>query len=211
MKILHRSGILLVVFMLTIYGFSRVEIIPRGVTISVDGTVTGGEWEDAVEYSIDYEAMGEAIVRLKHDGQHLYFLYRFILSNRTVLSFPEIYIDSLLNGGETWQSDDWWFHVSGTDCVSRGKPDDYKNCRIQHDDWSAVPNFKLGGKTEPVFLFEIAIPFSKIGIEKERAFGMALAGALFLEKKDGSQEFKALYPVNGNTALPSTWSTWMIQ
>lgn len=60
----------------------------------------------------------------------------------------------------TWQGDDWWFHVSATDCEAQGKSAFFDNCQKIRPHWIAEPNFSPGGST--VDSIEIQIPFSTI-------------------------------------------------
>jgi len=210
---LQKLILLLILIPFTIsstYSKNKIKI-PIGSKIKADGIIENNEWIDAYQCNIDMNNYGEAKVYIKHDTDVLNFLYLFNIENKSTLCFPEIYIDPELNIGTQWQSDDWWFHVSGTDCSSKGIPDNYDNCRVTQNDWTANPNFAMGNEAVPLFEFEISIPLNKIGISTDKSFGMALAGALFWTESGKNNERKSLFPGNGITEIPSSWGIWELE
>jgi hypothetical protein len=103
-----------------------------------------------------------------------------------------------------WQSDDWWFHVSATDCESAGAPDVYDDCSVEQPDWGGVPNFSLDPDPPPVDTFEVWISFSKIGVTVGDQLGLAF-------RVEWAPYTYGYWPFEVDPAVPASWSTGTIE
>lgn len=162
----------------------------------LDGIEAADEWFMATEVQVTAGPI--TTIACMHDSTNLYFLFRNNLES--ILHFPEILIDVNNSKETTWQADDWWFHVSATDCENQGASDVWTNCQEVQPDWVAVNNIVPGlPYTDTI---EIAIPFSKIGYTLGSgdsigiAFGVMSAGGTWY-----------VYPENADKPSPSTWAT----
>lgn len=173
------------------------EEIPCVFTPTIDGIEQPGEWSSAnfVPFMI---GQNTTMIGMMHDETHLYFLFRGYLESQ--IQFPEIYIDANNSKDSTWQSDDWWFHVSATDCDNMGAPDVYTNCQEVQTDWLGVNNIQPGAPV--VDTVEIAIPFSKIGFDPTSGNPMGLAFGL-----NNVINMVNTYPQGANMHIPASWLT----
>jgi Tol biopolymer transport system component len=80
--------------------------IPHGMSVTIDGTIETGEWDDAAVVSLAVEGEVEAIVRVKHDGTNILAAYTYDFPGEENLCFPEILLDTENDKSEDWQSDD---------------------------------------------------------------------------------------------------------
>jgi len=170
MKRFHTAVLLLTAGFL----HSQDICIPIGSTPLVDGTAQADEWSDADSVRISADGVYDTQVKFKHDGSSLHISYNsysglFVPGT----GFPEVYFDIENDDSDNWSSDDWWFHVSATDCESMGQEQVYDECEADHDDWSAEPNFNM---TIEVNFVEIEIPFSKLGVTSGSTFGICFSG-----------------------------------
>ena len=142
---MKKSIYLFLVFFSTVVEiFSQTNLqIPLAVKVPViDGKVTTNEWNDAIVAKIILDGNEVVEVSIKRDNEALYFLYKGSLGNKFL--FPEVCFDVNNNGSSKWEEDDLWFHVSATDCFSKGKYSGYENCKLVQPDWQGVPNFEQG-------------------------------------------------------------------
>lgn len=177
---------------------SQELTIPRGKGVVIDGVITGEEWGDARKIEIVMTDRENVQVWAKHDQSNLLLMFDLPESKVDRVVFPEVLIDAHNDKSDAWTDDDWWFHVSGTDCSSKGKARNYDNARVEQEDWFAVPNFPTE-KPGVLDVIEIAIPFAKVGIEPGKQFGFAV---LVTNTKDIS----AYWPWKAELARPLTWS-----
>jgi hypothetical protein len=182
----------------------RIDLeIPEGRTIIADGKIDNGEWEDAVMIEIAIAGRRNVEIALKSAQGNLLLLYRLHNPDVRTVLFPEIVIDSGYDRSEKWLADDWWFHISGSDCVSNGKPGDYSQCSLSHKDWVAVPNYPTD-KPGNVEAIELIIPFTKIGLKKEQPFGLACFVTNTVNLWKG-------WPINATEKNPSSWGTVVLK
>jgi hypothetical protein len=132
------------------------------------------------------------------------------MGNNKTVCIPELYIDTLANGGQSWQSDDWWFHVSGNDGMSKGKPNAPSRVQREFSDWKAEPNLNRP-EFRSYFEFEISISFKMIDIVPGKIFGMAPAGLVVMREEGTTQRVKLLFPEDAKMEHPGTWPQWMIR
>ncbi len=184
---------LLLVLPLIIQGQSL--IIPSGSSVTIDGIFTIQEWQDANQLNLSINSTKSTKVFCKHDGNAL--LVAFVNNLQSGgLYFPEIMIDADNNKGSSLSMNDWWFHVSATDCEFNGQYGNYNNCMAVRPNWKAEPNFQL---TSSVYTdtVEISIPFSTLGVNTLDSIGISFLLNNF-------QTFKRL-PLTSNHLDPSTW------
>jgi len=132
-----------------------------------------------------------------HDSLHLYVAYMGNLASANV-RFPEINVDVNYDRSLAWQADDWWFHVSATDCESQGEAGNYDNCQLVRPNWIGMPNFVNGGPT--VDTVEIQIPFSTIQLDIQTVDTIGLAFNV-------SNTFNAweYWPAGAEVNSPASW------
>lgn len=173
-------------------------LIPLGKKITVDGVVNSTEWDDAQKIEINMSGHPAVEVLLKHDGTNVLIFFNLHNPDANNVVFPEIVFDPNNDKSNTWMNDDWWFHVSATDCESKGNHGSYSNCELEQPDWEAVPNFEIGVPSN-VSEIEVSIPFSKVGIVQSKNFGFAI------HITDLNTRWK-LWPATANLSKPSLWS-----
>lgn len=173
--------------------------IPKGTSIVADGIISQNEWDDA--NAIQIASAGNKTVRVlfKHNGNALMFAFLDNLGSAN-FRFPELLLDINNDKSQQWQNDDWWFHVSATNCFHRGAPNIYDNCEDEQPDWEAN-NFSV----ELPDTVEIKIPFSLVEMDSNvKYIGMAF---------DVTNTFNAweYFPSNADSLNPSTWATGIIE
>ncbi|MBI5324284.1 MAG: T9SS type A sorting domain-containing protein [Ignavibacteriae bacterium] len=195
MKMLIQIFLFLAILNSTLLNSQVTINIPKGISIKVDGNLSVGEWEDAD--SVHIISMNNKIVRVlfKHDSVSLMFAYLDNLGSAN-FRFPELLLDINNDKSLSWMDDDWWFHVSATNCNHRGAPNIYDNCHDNPTDWEAN-NFAVNLPD----IVEIKIPFYLVGIDSNTvAIGIAF---------DVTNTFSAweYYPSTSDSLKPSTWAT----
>lgn len=175
-------------------------VIGEGETPQVDGQVEPGEWQDAgvATFSIG-EDLGVAVL-YKHDGANLYLAYVYEGNDSGALAFPEVLIDPERDRSSGWLQDDWWFHVSGSDCEASGSYGVYTNCAIEHPDWSGKPNFEMSPNPPPLNEFEMRIPLGKLGIAVGDTLGIAFTVEYVPDRR-------GVWPAEAEVASPDTWGS----
>lgn len=149
-------------FLLTMSGlaFSQSDVIciPLGSSVTIDGEITVAEWEDADSLMIGTGSQTKVL--FKHDNTSLLVAYLGNLQSSS--RFPEILLD--INNSKTsdWEADDWWYHVSATDCEFQGEYGNYDSCALVRPNWTAEPNMVSGPTVDTI---EIEIPFSTINLD----------------------------------------------
>jgi hypothetical protein len=175
-------------------------VIPQGAAPDLNGEVRKGEWDDAAVIKFSVESKVTVQVRLKHDRTDLYLMFRFEGNHDRALVFPELLVDPRDDKSPKWTPDDWWLHVSGTDCEARGTFSDYSNCKADHPDWRGVPNYELSESPPPVEEIEMQVALAKLGVEGGQAFGMSVT-------VEYVPDIRASWPPGAELGSPSTWAT----
>lgn|GEM_PF-1450393 len=173
-------------------------VITLGSAVTVDGQVSDGEWTDAAPFSIQPAEDWSADVGIKHDGDSLVFVFASFQppSVPPAIVFPEVLIDVGNDKPETLGPDDWWFHVSATDCAAAGEVDNYDGCVPEAEGWEAN-NFAAG----PIDLVEIRIELATLGLDPgQHELGLLL-------RLSDTQGFATHWPAQGDPLAPVTWST----
>ena len=137
--------------------------IRYGSPPKIDGVVSEGEWDDTGVITIMVGSGIGPTVRYKHDGANLYFVFTNIPQQEGI-RVPEVTIDMDNDKSSDWRPDDWWFHASGRDCLSRGRHSDYSTCAKQSTGWESN---NVQGMEFPQ-AFEMRIPFATIGLEPSK-------------------------------------------
>jgi hypothetical protein len=171
--------------------------IPEGTTPVMDGSVSAAEWSDADSVTINISANISCTVLFKHDCNSLYLTYLDNLESMAAL-FPEVLLDVNNSKSTSWETDDWWFHVSATDCHYQGAYAVYSNCLVTQSSWTGIPNFVSGPpNTDTV---EIKIPFATVNISLLQTIGIAFV-------LTNTASVWHLWPLTATTASPATWGT----
>ena len=178
--------------------------LPRGAPVTVDGVLAAGEWNDAMTRRFAVGDHMEITVMTKHDGSNLLAAWRYEFLDAEHLCIPEILIDVGNDKAGTWSSDDWWFHVSGTDCEAHGTYEVWNDCSVVQPDWEGVPNFALGPNPPILDTFEIRIPFVKLGIAAGDVIGLAFR-AEYVQYQYG------FWPPEAVIESPASWSTMRLE
>lgn len=174
--------------------------IPLGTPALADGINDPGEWDDAESVEITVSASKKVQVRYKHDGSNLYVAYWGSLESANI-RFPELLLDPQNDKSPAWQPDDWWFHVSATDCESQGQHSNYSNCNLAQPDWTGAPNMTQGAPyTDSI---EVMIPFSKVGIQNGDTLGLAF-------EVTNTANVWNYWPPTAKIGQPDTWATAVI-
>src|SRR3989339_198211 len=111
-KLYFTFSIFLIIISSSVFSQETINI-NKGVSISVDGVISPGEWEDA--NNVEIISAGDKIVKVlfKHDGENMLFAFLDNLASAE-WRFPEIFFDVNNDKSTNWFYDDWWFHVSST-------------------------------------------------------------------------------------------------
>jgi hypothetical protein len=182
---------------------SEIIAISMGSQPAIDGRVQEAEWQDASSAVFHVEGL-KVTAFYKHDGNALLVGYLYSGNEAGALVFPELLIDPRLDRSPTWLPDDWWFHVSGSDCVARGNYGIYTNCAISHPDWSGVPNFEMSANPPPLNEFEMRIPLSKLGVSVGDTLGVAFT-------VEYVPDLRGIWPAGADIAVPGSWAVARIE
>ena len=184
-------------------GGNDVFSIPFGAGVTVDGQLQPSEWADANSVTLSIDGTVETTIMTKHDGINLLLACIHSFPGEAGLCFPEVFLDTDNDKSPEWQTDDWWFHVSGSDCEARGSFGVYSDCSVIQSDWQAEPNFAMTPTPPPLDTFEISIPFSKIGVSVGSTLGLTFRVEWV------PSEF-GYWPVSASPDAPATWGTALI-
>lgn len=178
--------------------------IPFDTPATIDHFASPGEWDGTVKRLIQHASGRSTTVSLKHDGQKLFARFEGNLGS-SVIRFPEILIDTRNEKSSEWDNNDWWFHVSASDCESVGKPADYSTCAAVKPSWQAEPN--MGASGEVIDTIEIAIPLAFIGLNAV-TFPYTMGLALEVTNTATNWEY---WPAAADVNDPSTWANATLQ
>lgn len=173
--------------------YSQHLLIPYSIKPTIDGHLLNSEWSSADSIEIAISRSRKTKVFLMHDSLNFYVAFVNNLKSGGNY-FPELVIDTDHDQASSFQSDDWWFHVSATDCEYQGEYGNYANCNLSRPNWTAIPNFTPGNTVDTV---EIAIPFNSIGITVDDTVGIGFLLNNFMGFK--------LYPTSLKHLEPNTY------
>ncbi len=169
--------------------------IPRGKPITVNGTRSPGEWDDAKRVSIWVDSEVNAEILVKHDGENLLIAFRHVRTYTREV-YPRVLIDPKNARGKSWTPDQWWFSSGYQVCASQGAPGPERGCSPPMGDWDAshFPIIVDG-------IIEFSIPLSTLGpsVRNGSAFGIAF-------NVQGNQGENGFWPSMAKTERPDTWS-----
>lgn len=183
---------------------AQIITIKHGVPIGVDGVVNASEWLDADSILISVGISRDVTVKFKHDGANFNFAFINNLESMNI-RFPEVLMDIENDKSPTWLMDDWWFHVSATDCSSNSAANDYSNCLLVQPDWTAVNNFTGGPPSTDTV--EIQIPFTKVNFNSMTTDTIGLAFDV-----TNTASVWNYWPDNSvNSQNPSSWGNAIVE
>lgn len=175
--------------------------ISSGTDVTIDGVLQAGEWEDAKTAHFGVDDIIDVTVYFKHDSSNLLAAYSYQFPGEDETFCPELVFDINNDKGTGWQSEDWWFHVSCSNCDVQGKYDDYGNCSIIRPDWEGVRNFNCAQKPiSPLNFFELRIPLTKLGINMGDTVGLGI-------RVIHDDDLYTLWPKSMSIDNPATWGT----
>lgn len=177
--------------------------VPFGSGVKIDGQIDTNEWDETAAITILVRNDWKAQVRLKHDGDFLYFLFESVKHGNERL-FPEILIDPQNRKGDRWGKGQWWFHVSANLCEGNGEPNVYmKNgtfqCAHIKDGW-AGNNPPATDATN----IEVKVAFTKLNMQPASGVRFGLATALTNATGDAKQKW-FFWPGRGRIDSPVSW------
>ena len=148
--------------------------IPSGHSVTIDGKVTTGEWEDAQSIPISIRNDWNIRVRFKHDQEYLYLLFDGVTHGGERL-FPEVFVDPEYWRIAQWQKGQWWFHVSYNLCEGNGEPNIYTKggvfqCAHEKEGWAA--NNPPSKDTQAI---GVKVSLSKLGVKPAAGHQLGLA------------------------------------
>ena len=182
-------------------------VIPDGKAVDIDGRIAPNEWDDVATSVIIVNPDWKSQVRMKHDGEFLYFVFEGVKHGSERL-FPEILIDPQNRRGDQWEQGEWWFHVSFNLCEGKGEPNVYKKdgvfqCSHQKEGWAA-------NNPPATDVIEVKISFAKLGIKP--AGGLRFGLALGLTNATGDFTQKWFFsPQTANINRPASWATAILK
>ncbi len=173
--------------------FAQIKI-PIGPVITVDGSLTSAEWT-ASDTVVIMAPGGNVEVLYQHDFNALNLAFTGVMESGGTPRFPEVLIDTQNDRATGFQADDWWFHVSGTDCEYQGQYGNYDSCETVRPNWTAVPNFTAS--LPNVDTVEIRIPLSTLSINSNDTIGASFLMNNFMSWNH--------WPTMAARQNPSTW------
>lgn len=172
--------------------------IPFGTTPEIDGVFNSDEWNDCGTTFLNILSGSDSIeIRYKHDSLNLHLVYMGHLESSGI-RFPEVLLDIDNDKSEEWMDDDWWFHVSATDCEYQGEPANYDSCETVRPNWTASDNMTPGAPVTDTV--EIQIPFETIGLD---ILTVDTIGISF--EVTNTATFWEYWPQDADIDMPSTW------
>lgn len=183
---------------------SDILAIPAGISVTVDGVIETGEWADAAIIGISIADKVDVTIRVKHDNSSFLAAYTYSFIGEPALCFPEVNFDVNNDKSETRQMDDWWFHISGTDCEAQGTYFVWDDCSVTQPDWQGAPNFPMISDPPPGDAFEIRIPFSKISTSVGDTIGLGF-DVEYIPTQYG------VWPIGMSMDSPATWGTAVVE
>lgn len=169
-------------------------------TMTIDGQINASEWQNADSVKLPVAGNDTVTIFYKHDMTNLYVAFAGPLESHSGnIIYPEVLIDPQQLGGSSWQSGQWWFHISTSVCESNGTYGVFTNCQSSQTGWEAAPNIIPGPPdTDSV---EMRISFSKIGFNAVTQYNMGLAFVL-----TDKTSLYYTWPLTADKDVPSTWS-----
>lgn len=172
--------------------------IPQSAGAVIDGELNTTEWQLAAKTSLIQSNGDTSWVMMQHDASSLYFAFYGNLQKGQVV-FPEVLLDINHSRSGSWEADDWWFHVSATDCEYQGAYGNFDSCAMQRPNWEAVPNFTTGlPYTDSI---EIKIPFNTLNYNFMPMDTIGLSVVL-----SNTVNIFDTWPTSASHLQPNTWA-----
>ncbi|WP_421752445.1 hypothetical protein [Croceimicrobium sp.] len=193
-----RSILLLFLGLVSSSSFAQNEIFPRVFNaVQLDGHFGSGEWDLQDYVAIDITPNVYSKVYYQYDDQNLYFAFTDHLGAQ--FRFPEVLLDLNLDRDTAFAPDDWWFHVSATDCENQGAYGVYDSCQEVRPNWIGIPNANAAFYPDT---FEIAIPWSTLNYYPQSGDSIGIA---FVNTNTTFEWFH--WPLMADHFRPDTWGT----
>ena len=193
--------IALLLFVLSYASAQNTIFMNPAVAPQIDGHFSSGEWSNAGTVLIELSPNITTTVWYMRDQNNFYFAFTDNLESQNV-RFPEILLDVNHDEAGSFQADDWWFHVSATDCEYQGQYANYDSCALIRPNWLAEPNFSLGNTVDTV---EIQIPLATLAYSPQSGDTIGIA---FLTTNTFSNW--SYWPAGIDHLDPSTWGDMVI-
>ena len=199
MKLQPYSLLLFVTMLWSSFAIAQNTItIPYDTSASIDGLAQLNEWSAADSLTFATQGGSQTMrVYYSHDSVNLHLAFSGPLESANA-RFPEVLMDINFSQSSTWENDDWWFHVSATDCEYQGQHSNYDSCQTVRPNWTGADNFVTG---PPMTDFvEIEIPFATVGIDINTVDTIGISFEV-------TNTFSAweYWPSTASIDTPSTW------
>jgi hypothetical protein len=124
--------------------FSQDFIIPESDVIPIlDGKDLENEWLDASSFNFKLSDL-DYNIKLKHNSDSLFVMFSGAMGSRNNgFFFPELLFDMGFEKANQYDINDFWFHVSATDCFDKGVYGSFSNCDTDGTMWRANPNWTM--------------------------------------------------------------------
>lgn len=165
--------------------------------VQIDGHLSAGEWDLQDYVGIDITPNVYSKAYYQYDVQYLYFAFTDHLGPQ--FRFPEVLLDLNLDRDTAFASDDWWFHVSATDCEYQGAYGVYDSCQEVRPNWIGIPNANAAFYPDT---FEMAIPWSTLNFYPQAGDSIGIA---FVNTNTTFEWFH--WPLMADHYRPDTWGT----
>lgn len=180
--------------------------IPLGPQATIDGTLSAGEWSAADSIRMVFEdALGRPVtadVWVMHDGEALQVAYRLDRADAEFGFAPELFLDTDNDRASTLRPDDWWLHLSASDCAVSGRYNDYATCTANAD-WETGP--KPSARPVGTRAFEMRFPLSRLSLAAGGRFGLGICVQHATWVSGEWVVARAFWPEGGSPDRPATW------
>jgi|GEM_PF-2892593 len=162
---------------------------------TIDGHFSPGEWPKPFSEELLLRDGSKTEVYIEYDSTGLFLAFVNNLGSK--VRFPEVNLDIANNKANAFDQDDWWFHVSATDCEYQGMYGNYDSCQFVRPNWLAAPNFTRAQNPDTV---EVYIPWTTLSytLDESDTLGIGLVSTNTFSQWD-------LWPAQASEKDPSTW------
>lgn len=175
---------------------SRAEFPFTDATVRVDGQVEIEEWAVARELTVDLPDGRLVRILLQRDRSAFHFAFLGLDEFASREVHPEILFDLWASGGESFDSNDWWFSIGRRLCWQQGGTDE-RECGRVPAGWEAnVLPLSRGQSVEVSITFDAL----RFGESYDDTIGLAFR---FVDST-GAQV--AMWPLRGELRRPGTWA-----
>ncbi|MBP7998741.1 MAG: hypothetical protein KA314_13850 [Chloroflexi bacterium] len=172
-------------------------IIPAAAAPPVlDGQLSTGEWTNAAALTVPLATANQVEVFLLHDEAHLYVAYTGLDKDPLAL-FPELFLDSKPKEQDTWNGNNWWFHLSTRSCWGQGNDILWQNCE-------PTPKWTTTTFTQNAATIEMQIPYDTIHLVSGANSPIRLLVSLLSLTAEDTEQ-RQLWPPASAWERPTTW------